>query len=272
MFGLWKTSEAADAKRRHGGVLVHCQRDAEGLVEVVEAHGVRSLHFGSSPKQSAMALDEPDRLELSYVRAMLAGLVYAPEPRRALLLGLGGGSLAKFLLKHFPDCQLDIVEYRAAVADVARRFFGLPEDPRLALRIDDARRFVRDEAQRQSGIYDHIFVDIYDERGLSASVNEQDFFAANARLLSPSGVFSLNLWGSDRDSFRDSMDLLKGHFGARALRLPVIGRGNVIGLGFGPELARLDPELLRQRARQLEGRLGVEFPRLMKSLAPMGWR
>ena len=72
-----------DAKRRHGGVLVHCQRDAEGLVEVVETHGVRSLHFGSSPRQSAMALDEPDRLELSYVRAMLAGLVYAPEPRRA---------------------------------------------------------------------------------------------------------------------------------------------------------------------------------------------
>ncbi len=272
MFGSRNIFEKPDSTRKHGGVLVHCGRDAEGLVEVVDAHGVRSLHFGTSPKQSAMALAEPERLELSYVRAMLAGLMFQPDPRRVLLLGLGGGSLARFLLQNFPECRIEAVESRAAVAEVAHRFFGLPDDPRLTVHIDDARGFVRREAARRASAYEHIFVDIYDHQGLSASVNEHDFFAANARLLSPLGVYSLNLWGSDRDSFRSSVDLLKYHFGSRVLRLPVIGRGNIIGFGLGLELARPGSEILKLRSREMEARLGVEFPRLLKSLGAVGWR
>lgn len=258
--------------RKHGGVVVHCSRDEDGLVEVVDAHGVRSLHFGTPPRQSAMSLTEPDRLELSYVRAMLAGLLFTPEPRRVLLLGLGGGSLAKFLLRHFPDCRIEAVEARPAVAEIAHRFFGLPEDPRLTIHIADGREFVCREAERNSAAYEHIFVDIYDDQGLAASAGEHDFFAAGARLLNPGGVFSLNLWGSHRDSFRRSVELLKLCFDNRILRLPVIGRGNIIGFGLGSELMRPDSETLKQRARTLELRCGVEFPRLLRALAPLGWR
>lgn len=272
IFGFRKGPKDSEPVRKHGGALVYCGRDAEGLIEVVDAHGVRSLHFGTAPKQSAMALAEPERLELSYVRAMLAGLMFAPEPRRVLALGLGGGSLVKFLLDHFPGCQIEAVEFRAAVVEVAHRFFGLPGDPRLAIHIGDAREFVRQQALSGVPPYDHIFVDIYDDRGLSASVNERDFFAATRDLLDPRGVFSLNLWGSDRDSFRDSVDLLKQHYGSHTLRLPVIGRGNIIGFGFGPEVPKPDLERLRPRSRELETRLGLEFPRLLKSMAPIGWR
>lgn len=258
--------------RKYGGVVVHCVRDAQGLVEVVDAHGVRSLHFGSSPKQSAMALAEPERLELSYVRAMLAGLMFAPDPRRVLLLGLGGGSLAKFLLEHFPECRVEVVESRAAVVEAARRFFGLPEDPRLVIHIADGVEFVRRAAREGALPYEHVFVDIYDDRGLVPAVNEAGFFAAGAGLVAPGGVFALNLWGSQQESFRESVALLRRHFDNRALRLPVIGRGNIIGLGLGTALARSDQELLKKRSRALEMRLGVEFPRLLKSLAPFGWR
>lgn len=272
MFGFRKGVRDAEPVRRYGGTLVYCRRDTEGLIEVVDSYGVRALHFGTPPRQSAMALAEPERLELSYVRAMLAGLMFTPGPRRVLALGLGGGSLAKFLARNFPDCRIEVVEFRTAVVEVAHRYFGLPEAPNLAIHIGDAREFVRREALAGASLYDHIFVDIYDDRGLSASVNERDFFAACARLLEPSGVFALNLWGSDRDSYREAVDLLRQYYGSHTLRLPVIGRGNIIGFGFGPDVPKPDLERLRPVSRGLEARLGVEFPRLLRSMVPMGWR
>jgi spermidine synthase len=254
--------------RKYGGVVVHCSRDEDGLVEVVDAFGVRSLHFGTSPKQSAMLLAAPDRLELSYVRAMLAGLLFTPDPRRVLLLGLGGGSLAKFLLRHFPECRIDAVESRAAVAAVARRFFGLPEDPRLAVHIAEGCEFVCRLSKADSAVYDHIFVDVYDQEGLAASASRHDFFAASAKLLKAGGILAMNLWGSHQESLRHAMRLLNLYFEGGMMRLQVTGRGNVIGFGLGPEVQRSGREALKQRARIMEQRLGVEFPRLLHLLSP----
>jgi spermidine synthase len=62
-----------------------------------EAAGLRHLHVGGSAIQSAMRLDAPDDLALAYTRAMMAGLLFQPEPRDVTLIGLGGGSLAKYI-------------------------------------------------------------------------------------------------------------------------------------------------------------------------------
>ena len=97
---------------KYGGTLVHCQRDEQGLLEVVEAYGVRSLHFGSAARQSTMSLAEPERLEMPYLRAMLIGLAFVPAPCRCLILGLGGGSLARFLAHHLPSARIEVVELR----------------------------------------------------------------------------------------------------------------------------------------------------------------
>jgi spermidine synthase len=258
--------------RKHGGVLVHCSRDDQGLLEIIDTDGVRTLHFGTTPKQSAMSLEDPDRLELPYVRAMLAGLLFTAEPRRVLLLGLGGGSLAKFLLRHFPDCRIDAVEARASVEVVARRFFGLPEDERLKIHIADGNEFVCSTPDSRLESYDHILVDVFDQHGISASIQRHDFFACASRLLNAEGVFAINLWGSQPESLRQTIRLLKLYFAGGTLRLQVIGRGNVIGFGLGAEIRAVTKEKLRQRARILEQQLGIEFPRLLHVLSAPGPR
>lgn len=69
--------------------MIHAVRDEIGLIEVVETAGVRTLHFGNATRQSALSIAEPDRVELGYIRAMLMTLLFVPEPRNALVLGLG---------------------------------------------------------------------------------------------------------------------------------------------------------------------------------------
>ncbi|HYE37593.1 hypothetical protein [Methylocaldum sp.] len=242
------------------------------MIEVVDTYGVRSLHFGTYPKQSAMSLAEPDRLELSYVRAMLAGLLFKPEPRNILLLGLGGGSLAKFLLNHFPECRIDAVECRSAVATVAYEYFGLPEDARLAVHVSEGNDFVCAEAERREAEYDHIFVDVFDHQGLAETVNQQDFFSATRRLLHSEGILAINLWGTQTQSLRQSMSLLNLYFDRRTMRLQVPGRGNVIGFGFGQRAQRTEMGELKQQAKALELRLDIEFPRFLRLLSYSGWR
>jgi spermidine synthase len=260
------------AMRKYGGVLVHCSRDDIGIIEVIDTYGVRSLHFGTHPKQSAMSLAEPDKLELSYVRAMLAGLLFKPEPRKILLLGLGGGTLATFLFNHFPECRIDAVECRPAVAEIAHEYFGLPNDARLAIHVSDGNDFVCAEADRREGEYDHILVDVFDHQGLAETVNQQDFFAASRRLLHPEGILAINLWGTQTRSLRQSMGLLNLYFERRTMRLQVPGRGNVIGFGLGQHVERAEMADLKQQAKALELLLGIEFPRFLRLLSYSGWR
>ena len=61
-------------------------------VAVSDARGVRTLHVGGEAIQSAMRIDDPFALALDYTRCMMAFLLLHPEPREALMIGLGGGS------------------------------------------------------------------------------------------------------------------------------------------------------------------------------------
>lgn len=272
LFDRNRTRSEVIAMRKYGGVIVHCRRDDIGLIEVVDTYGVRSLHFGTHPKQSAMSLAEPEKLELSYARAMLAGLLFKPEPRKVLLLGLGGGTLAKFLLNHFPECRIDAVEWRAAVAEIAYEYFGLPKDARLGVHVSDVNEFVCAEAERREEAYDYILVDVFDHQGLADAVNQQDFFSASRRLLHHEGILAINLWGTQTQSLRQSMSLLNLYFERRTMRLQVPGRGNVIGFGLGERVQCADMAGLKERAKTWELALGIEFPRFLRLLSYSGWR
>ncbi len=255
--------------QRYGGELIYHGRDADGVLEVVDTYGVRALHFGTSPRQSALSLENPQRLELAYIRAMLSPLLFVGDPRRVLLIGLGGGSLARFLLEQFPDCRLDAVERRAGVAEIAHAYFGLPRVERLTIHITDACQQVEALSAHRPQDYDLILVDAYDHLGMDASVNAPDFLANCVRLLRPQGVLSMNLWGTHAVTLRQSTVLLKRYFPGRALRLAVPNRGNVIGLGLGEEVDPSNLRRLHPHARELEIRMGLEMPYFLRNLRPI---
>ena len=96
-------------------------------IDISEEAGVRYLHFGSDWVQGAMRIARPWALELSYTREMMAGLLLRREhpPKSALLIGLGTGSLAKFIYRNLPGCRITIIEINPQVEYVARQYFKL---------------------------------------------------------------------------------------------------------------------------------------------------
>ena len=255
--------------QRYGGELIYHSRDEDGVLEVVDTYGVRALHFGTSPRQSAQLLSDPQRLELPYVRAMLSPLLFIGNPGRVLLVGLGGGSLAKFLLEQFPDCQVEAVERRAGVVDIAHGFFGLPHAEGLTVHVADACEFVAKLARRQARLFDLILIDAYDHLGMDASINALDFLGGCAGLLQPQGVLSMNLWGTHPVALKQSMNLLRTCFPGNTLKLTVPNRGNIIGLGLGDETDPSKRKQLAPKARELEFRTGLEMSYFLRNLRPL---
>ncbi|WJW76019.1 hypothetical protein QVG61_02700 [Thiohalobacter sp. IOR34] len=245
------------------GTLVHAERDADGLLEVIDDATTRSLYFGNSIRQSSMNLHSPHSLALGYTRHMLAALLFVPDPRRVLMIGLGGGSLARFLHHHFPLCRIDAIERRAAVIDLARRFFALPDDGRLQIRHGDG--FARlGEAPEGPG-YDLLLIDAFDAEGMAPALAESEVFAQAARQLRNPGALAVNLWSSSRPEFRHCLAAIERGFGGPVLRLPVGQRANVVSLGIK---TRRRPALkaLRQPARELRRRTGLDLPAYLRQL------
>ncbi|MEE9398194.1 MAG: spermine synthase [Methylococcales bacterium] len=260
-------------QRFKGNIIYKCQ-DEEGIVEVVEDTHTRSLYFGTDSKQSSMSLVDPDRLELSYARAMMSCLLFMGEPRSILLVGLGGGSLAKFLLKVFPFCKIDVVELRESVANVAFAYFGLPKDSRLVVHMGDGSQFLQRLAHKklageESLDYDLILLDAFDHAGMATTISGLAFFDACRYVLNPAGVLAINLWGSSRDVTEDVLDYLNHCFDDKILTLPVPKRGNIIGLALGRDVPTANFKRLRKKAVQLEQRMGIEFTAFWRDLKRM---
>lgn len=236
-------------------------------IEVRERNGLRTLHLDTDTVQSAMRVDRPDDLELSYTRAMMAFLLFGAPPKSALLIGLGGASLAKFIYRTMPETRSTVVEINADVIDVARLYFGLPgQCPRLSVFVGDGAHYVESLAQT----VDVLLVDAYDGQSLAASLATELFFRAAHRSLSNDGVFVMNLWANDR-AFDRNVRRIEAAFDGRCLCLPAERPGNVIVLAFartmGPDALRW--VTLQSRAKLLKERFGLEFPAFVAGLRQM---
>ena len=253
---------------RYDGRVIHESHDDDGILEVVESDGVRSLHFGSFPRQSSMLLAEPDKLYLNYVRAMSSWMLFKPTfDDEALIIGLGGGSLTKHLLRHFPECRLKIVEYRESVVKIARSHFGLPLDSRLKIIVDEGARYVCQRTESQAEQYSLMFIDAFDHEGMASSISNHAFFDACKALLKKDGMLIINLWGGiDKPLFRQVAEWLGQTFNWRILFLPVKDRGNIIGLAFNEEVPLHSMKDLKTRAIILEQLYQIEFVAYLKEI------
>jgi spermidine synthase len=234
----------------------------EGSVEVSEAGGVRTLHLGGMAVQSAMRLARPGDLELAYTRAMMAFLLFAPAPRECLMIGLGGGSIARFVHERLPSVRMTVVERYPAVVAAARTHFGLPaDDARLEVVVADGAVFV--PAQRAA--WDVVLLDAFEDGRSVKALATTAFYAACHAALRPRGVLVANFI-ADEPRFGTYLARLEGVFGGRVLCLPAEDRVNMIVLALKGRGARLAITPLERAARRLGRRYGLPLERSLADL------
>lgn len=230
----------------------------EHPIEISEEAGVRSLHFGSHWVQGAMRMRSPYALELAYTREMMACLLLRDEadwPQRALLIGLGTGSLAKFLHRHLPQTTATLVEIDPRIPDVARRHFHLPDDPRrLKIVIADGA----DYAQARRRRFDLLLVDGFGANARPGRLDTVEFYADCAGLLKPSGLFVCNLLGRSR-GFAASAARIAKAFDGRSVVFPSCDSGNAIAIGVSGEPLRVTLAAMKGRALALKTATGLDL-------------
>jgi predicted O-methyltransferase YrrM len=156
--------------------------DAEWGGELVRFLASVSAEGQELTQQSAMSLARPERLIFHSERLMSLAFVFAHRARSALLLGLGGGAMARYVRHAWPDCALTIVERSAEVIDHARRWFGVDEE----IIADDADAFLRHTRRH----WDVILVDLYDAAGVVSP--KEGFWERCIARLAEDGIIAVN--------------------------------------------------------------------------------
>lgn len=228
---------------------------------VLEDGEYRQLHFGLRFTQSRMSLKFPDALTLAYTRKMMAFLLFQPQPKHIVIVGLGGGSLTKFCYRQLPHTRVTTVEIDRSVIEMAR-LFNVPS-PNARLRIVHADGVDYFATTRQSA--DVVLVDGCDQHGISPALCEERFYASVHARLRSGGILAVNLVGTVGRSDALIRSIAKV-FDERILVLPVSVGGNRIALASrGPDWPPDWPEI-EKLAAQLGKHYELDFPGIAKRL------
>lgn len=240
---------------RRVGRFLQRGEDFESDVEISEKDGVRALHLGSVTVQSAMRVSAPFELELTYSRGMMMFLLFTDKVRDILIIGLGGGSIPKFIHRHFAQMRITAVELNPAVITAARGPFMLPpDDERLRVVCGDGIHYVRDHPESA----DLLILDAFDAKGLAPGLTSQEFYDSCFDALTTDGILAVNLWGSDKN-FDVYLQRLERTFDGKVLVLPTGRPGNILVFCFKRHAGDLRWKQLRTRAKELQEIHRIEF-------------
>jgi hypothetical protein len=133
-------------------------------------------------EQSSMDLLYPSHLVFHYERLMSLAFALVEQPVTALLLGVGGAAMWRFLRAYLPDCATTLVDADPGVAAIAKRWFYLSQP----VAIEPAQQYLAGTAQR----FDVVLVDLYDANGPAPF--DAAFWARAIDAVAPGGCLATN--------------------------------------------------------------------------------
>jgi spermidine synthase len=213
-----------------------------------------------------MCLKDPDKLSLAYTRKMMAFLLFNRAPTRILLLGLGGGSLAKFCYRRLPRTAVTAVELNSYVIALRAEFCIPPDDDRFrVIRADGADYLAHLERSK-----DVIIADACDRTGIAPELDAIEVYQHVYRSLTQRGVFVSNICG-DLNNCTVHLSKIRRVFEDNFLTLQVAPHGNVIVFAFKGHRPEIDWEELEVAGARLKRSFSLDFPRFVRRLA-LDWK
>jgi spermidine synthase len=249
---VWSTSPA-----RSLGRLEHEEVSAFSRIRVRSDGDIRALTFvrdnGEEVVQTRVRLTAPETLVAPYARGMFASYLYMPDPRRVLIVGLGGGAMVRFLARHEPQVVIDAVEIDPVVVRLADEYFGVRSGGNVRIHTADAVTFVESTTDR----YDLILMDAFlrpsndtDTTGVPTRLKTLEFLGRLKRTLAPGGVIAFNI--NEHATMADDIAAVATAFGRVAVyRCPPADNRVVIAA-----TGDIADDAVRARVGALDARFG----------------
>lgn len=182
-----------------------------------------SLHFSLDELQSRMNKLQPQLLDVDYTRTMMGFLLFRPAPVHILMIGLGGGSLAKFSYSQLPNSRITVLEINPHVIALRKTFCVPDDDARFEVILADGAVFVA----QQTAAFDVLLVDGFDHNGQSAALCSQRFYDDCFNALTPGGVLAVNFHYDDAD-YPLWQARLQRSFSGQITEIPALEKSNCI--------------------------------------------
>lgn len=195
-------------------------------IQVIDRKNVRHLRFGNRVKQSSMVKKYPYALALKYIRIMVQGMVLNPTPKNILFLGLGAGSLLKYINKYFEIFNIDVVELLPDVVDISKKYFGLDSSKNINFINENAVTYMETNDKK----YDLIFVDVFNSGGMPKEIKTDEFHLLLSNTLTSNGWVVWNTW-TRKSVYNLQVSQWKKFFKVVIVRPPVPKSGNVVMFG-----------------------------------------
>ncbi|MFK7912564.1 MAG: fused MFS/spermidine synthase [Pseudomonadales bacterium] len=252
---IWSSVTSHAANR-----VIHRERSLYQTILVTKETGRLCLQFSvrrEQRNQSCLNPRKPKEMLFPYARMMMASLLLNPNPKRILIVGLGGGTLPTALTELYPQAALTVVEIDPAVVAVAKEYFNYTPTANTELVVQDARVFTKRKALQLSKAdtatsgYDLVMLDAFNGDYIPEHLLTREYLQETRSIMAPDGVLAANtfaisqLYDHESTTYTDVFGKFLNY------RLPQTG--NRVILALNDESAPLpDRELLEQRAAVLE--------------------
>lgn len=180
------------------GRVIHKERSLYQTILVTKDRKRICLQFSvrrEQRNQSCMNPKRPKEMIFPYTRMMLASLLVVPEPRRILVVGLGGGTLPQALEEIYPEARLTVLEIDPAVTKVAQEYFGYAPSARTEVVEQDARVFTKRTMRRidaDTEGYDLVMLDAFNGDYIPEHLLTREYLMETRALMRPGGVLAAN--------------------------------------------------------------------------------
>ena len=178
---VWLAARSSEA---HGPGLLQLRDSPYAELRVLERQGRRSLLVDGGIHTQVDSETRAPLLPYAIV-GELAGELY-PSGSRLLLVGLGGGSVARLFTRS--GWKVEAVEIDSAVTGFAHQFFGLGNRDAV-VHHEDGRRFLATTKDR----WDVIFLDAFGSASIPFHLVTREAMALARSRLRPGGTLVLNV-------------------------------------------------------------------------------
>ena len=187
--------------------LLYSASETGEIIEVRQWQQYRWLHIGDNSVQAVMMTDAVDRVVLPNIQALLATLLFCPNPKQLLNLGLGGASLERYLDSNYPELEITSVESTEKIIELAKDYFYLPE------KVDVKHALADEFIKSDSGKYDIILCDIFVADNQASCLYDESFYADVFNSINSNGVMAINILPESEEDVVNVLLPMKNYFG-----------------------------------------------------------